>query len=208
MKKTGRPGKNDVSRECKNAILKATVSLIEEIGADTVTVRRVIEKADVSTGTFYHYFKDKNDLMMAFVREESFDGFELKTSLNDVAGRQVELYMHLIHRYQILGKDFMKQFYTTDNQALSAYLDEEDGCFADGTVMARSERELEICSKEGYLSVSVNRHQIAMDICTIVKGCVFEWCLTKEHIEIQETLHRILRLYFASLVHNSEPCGG
>lgn len=94
----------------------------------------------------------------------------------------------------------MKQFYTTDNQALSAYLDEEDGRFADGTVMARSEKELEICSKEGYLSVSVDLHQIAMDICTIVKGCVFEWCLTKERIEIQETLQRILRLYFASLV--------
>ena len=200
MKKTGRPGKNDVSRECKDAILKAAVALIGEIGADAITVRKVIEKADVSTGTFYHYFADKNDLMMAFVREESFDGFVLQTPPDDVAGRQAELYMHLIGRYQALGKDFMKQFYTTDNQALSAYLDEEDGRFADGTVMARSEKELEICSKEGYLSVSVDMHQIAMDICTIVKGCVFEWCLTKERIEIQETLQRILRLYFASLV--------
>lgn len=203
MKKTGRPGKNDASRECKGAILKATVALIEEIGADAVTVRKVIEKADVSTGTFYHYFKDKNDLMMAFVREESFDGFELETPPEDVAGRQVELYMHLIHRYQILGKDFMKQFYTTDNQALSAYLDEEDGRFADGTVMARSEKELEISASKGYLSDSANLHLIAMDVCTIVKGCVFEWCLTKERMEIQETLQRILHLYFAALVYET-----
>jgi len=73
----------------------------------------------VSTGTFYHYFSDKNDLMMSFVREESFDDFDLKTPPKDVAGRQVELYMHLIRRYQALGKDFMKQFYTTDRRPKS-----------------------------------------------------------------------------------------
>ena len=199
MKKTGRPGKNDASRECRDAILKATVALIDDIGADAVTVRKVIEKADVSTGTFYHYFSDKNDLMMSFVREESFDDFDLKTPLKDVAGRQVELYMHLINRYQALGKNFMKRFYTTDNQALSAYLDEEDGRFADGTVMARSEKELELSAAQGYLSASADLHLIAMDVCTIVKGCVFEWCLTRECVEIQETLNRILRLYFSSL---------
>ena len=203
MKKSGRPGKNDENRACKDAILKATTSLIEEIGADAVTIRKVIEKADVSTGTFYHYFADKNDLMMAFVREESFDGFALQTPVHDVAGRQTELYMHLINRYQTLGKDFMKRFYTTDNKALSAYLDEEDGHFADGTVMLRSEKELEMCAAEGYLAASADLHLIAMDVCTIVKGCVFEWCLTRERVDIQEVLSRILHLYFASLM--SEP---
>ena len=192
MKKIGRPGKNDANRECKDAILKATIALIEEIGADAVTVRKVIEKDDVSTGTFYHYFADKNDLMMAFVREESFDAFELQTPVSDVAGRQAELYMHLIRRYQTLGKDFMKRFYTTDNQALSAYLDETNGQFAEGTVMARSEKELKTSAEQGYLSASVDPHLIAMDVCTIVKGCVFEWCLTNERMEIEQTLQRIL----------------
>ena len=200
MKKSGRPGKSDENRSCKDLILKATTDLIVEIGADAVTVRKVIEKADVSTGTFYHYFADKNDLMMAFVREESFDGFALQTPIRDVAGRQTELYMHLINRYQALGKDFMKRFYTTDNRALSAYLDEEDGRFADGTIMLRSERELELCAAQGYLIASADLHRIAMDVCTIVKGCVFEWCLTRERVEIQETLSRILRLYFDSLM--------
>ena len=200
MKKSGRPGKSDENRSCKDLILKATTDLIVEIGADAVTVRKVIEKADVSTGTFYHYFADKNDLMMAFVREESFDGFALQTPIRDVAGRQTELYMHLINRYQALGKDFMKRFYTTDNRALSAYLDEEDGRFADGTIMLRSEKELELCAAQGYLIASADLHRIAMDVCTIVKGCVFEWCLTRERVEIQETLSRILRLYFDSLM--------
>ena len=135
---------------------------------------------------------------MAFVREESFDAFELQTPVSDVAGRQAELYMHLIRRYQTLGKDFMKRFYTTDNQALSAYLDETIGQFAEGTVMARSEKELKTSAEQGYLSASVDPHLIAMDVCTIVKGCVFEWCLTNERMEIEQTLQRILDAYISA----------
>ena len=195
MKKSGRPSKSENNRACKDIILSATIELIQSIGADAVTVRKVCEKADVSIGTFYHYFQDRNDLMMAFVREESFDGFELLTQSKDMAGRQTELYMHLISRYQALGRDFMKQFYTTDNQALSAYMDEADGTFADGTVMARSETELGLAREQGYMLSNMDIHVVAMDICTIVKGCVFEWCLTKGQMDIRETLERIIKGY-------------
>ncbi|MBQ8161614.1 MAG: TetR/AcrR family transcriptional regulator [Clostridia bacterium] len=200
MKKIGRPGKSEGNRECKETILKAAVELIGAIGADAVTVRKVCEKADVSVGTFYHYFSDKNDLMMAFVREESFDGFDLRTPLSDIAGRITELYMHLIGRYQEMGRDFMKSFYTTGNQALSAYLDEENGCFAPGTVMARSEKEMQDAKDLGILRGDVNIHETAMDVCTIVKGCVFEWCLTETRMEIQETLSRILHAYLSGCI--------
>ena len=68
--------------------------------------------------------------------------------------------------------------------------------------MARSEKELEICTQQEHLPATADLHLLAMDVCTIVKGCVFEWCLTRDRIDIQETLQRILRLYFASLRTN------
>ncbi|MBR1711418.1 MAG: TetR/AcrR family transcriptional regulator [Clostridia bacterium] len=203
MKKIGRPGKNEINRECKNTILRVAVDLIGSIGADAVTVRKVCEKADVSIGTFYHYFSDKNDLMMAFVREDSFDNFDLHTPLSDIAARITELYMHLIDKYREFGKDFMKSFYTTDNRALSAYLDEADGHFAKGTVMARSEKELDAAVAAGILRNDVNIHQIAMDACTIVKGCVFEWCLTEDSMDIQECLARIMHNYLAPYIRTA-----
>ena len=45
MKKSGRPGKNDENRACKEAILEATTSLIEEIGADAVLVGETLMRA-------------------------------------------------------------------------------------------------------------------------------------------------------------------
>ena len=104
--RSGRPAKGS-EQNSKEKIINEAVSIISRKGADAVTVRDVCESAGLSIGTFYHYFRDKDDLMMHFLRETSFDSYELLTPLSDVAGRITELYMHLIDKYMDLGLDFM-----------------------------------------------------------------------------------------------------
>jgi len=193
--KRGRPSKTSEPTDAKQKLIDTTVELIKKYGADTLTVRSVCEEAGLSIGTFYHHFKNKDDLLMHFVREASFDSFVLETPLSDVAERVCELYMHLIDRYLTLGEEFMKSFYTTGNKALSAYMGQENGCFADGTVMARCERELIDAREQGFLKKDADPHLLSMDICTIVKGCVFEWALDDGRLDITESLHRIVKAY-------------
>jgi len=193
--KRGRPSKASDPTDAKQKLIDTTVELIKKYGADTITVRSVCEEAGLSIGTFYHHFQNKDDLLMYFVREASFDNFVLETPLEDVAERICELYMHLIHRYLTLGEEFMKSFYTTGNKALSAYMGQENGCFADGTVMARCERELIDARKQGFLKKDADPHLLSMDICTIVKGCVFEWALDDGRMDIAESLRRIVKAY-------------
>ena len=192
--RSGRPSKGN-EQNSKEKIINETVSIIREKGADAVTVRDVCESAGLSIGTFYHYFRDKDDLMMHFLMETSFDTFELMAPLSNVASRISELYMHLIGKYMDLGLDFMKSFYSTGNRSLSAYMGEVDGAFAPGTVMARSEEEMNAALAGGYLKSDADIHLICMDICTIVKGCVFEWCLNNGSMDIESALHRIIGLY-------------
>ena len=132
---------------------------------------------------------------MYFLRETSFEKINLHTALSDVAGRISELYMCLVNRYIELGLDFMKSFYSTGNKSLSSYMGEKDGTFEVGTVMARCEMELLAASKAGYLKSSADIHCLSMDICTIVKGCVFEWCLNNAKIDVHTTLYRIIKNY-------------
>jgi len=193
--KRGRPSKASDPTDAKQKLIDTTVELIKKYGADTITVRSVCEEAGLSIGTFYHHFQNKDDLLMYFVREASFDSFVLETPLEDVAGRICELYMHLIDRYLTLGEEFMKSFYTTGNKALSAYMGQENGCFADGTVMARCERELIDAREQGFLKKDADPHLLSMDICTIVKGCVFEWALDDGRMDIAESLRRIVKAY-------------
>ena len=192
--RSGRPTKGS-EQNSKEKIINEAVSIIRRKGADAVTVRDVCESAGLSIGTFYHYFRDKDDLMMHFLRETSFDSYELLTPLSDIAGRITELYMHLIGKYMDLGLDFMKSFYSTGNQSLSAYMGEVDGAFASGTVMARSEEEMDAALESGFLKSDADIHLICTDICTIVKGCVFEWCLNNGSMDIESALRRIIGFY-------------
>ena len=173
-RKCGRPPKSAEPLDAKQTIIDATVALIKREGADAVTVRNVVEETGLSIGTFYHHFRNKDDLMMYFVREESFDGFALQTPLEHFSDRVCELYFHLIDRYLALGEEFMKSFYTTGNQALSAYMCEENGTFVEGTVMARCEQEAKAAIEAGMLRAGSDAHELSMDVCTIVKGSVFE----------------------------------
>ena len=193
--KRGRPPKTAEQANHRDQLLEAAVRIIRRDGAQGLTVRNVCEEAGLSNGTFYHYFQNKDDLMMAFVREESFDGFPLQTPIAQIARRITELYLCLIHKYEALGLDFMKHFYTTDNRALSAYMGQENGSFAEGTVMLRCERELAQAQKEGVLSEYANVHELSVDLCTIVKGCVFEWALNDGNPDMEQSLLRITERY-------------
>lgn len=194
-KKCGRPAKSADQADSKQKIIDTTIDLIRKNGADYITVRNVCAAADLSIGTFYHYFRDKDDLLMYFVRETSFESYSLKTPLNRIGDRISELYMLLINRYMELGLDFMKSFYTAGNRSLSAYMSEVEGQFEPDTVMARSESEIAAAQEQGIIKKSVNAHEICMDICTIVKGCVLEWCLMEGNMDIKSALQRIINLY-------------
>lgn len=198
MKKCGRPPKRDNPEENKEKIIAAAIALIEEQGADCITVRRVCEKADIATGTFYYHFHNKDDLMMHFVRGLSFETVELTAPTSDIAGRIAELYMLLIRQYMSLGIAFMRSFYTSGNQALRTYMGEIDRKFAAGTVMARCEQEFVKAQAEGgYITQNTDIHQMSADICTIVKGCIFEWCLSEGKMDIEAAVQRMLKAYMA-----------
>lgn len=199
--RSGRPSKGN-ERSSREKIIDTAISIIRENGADALTVRNVCDTAGLSIGTFYHYFRDKDDLMMYFLKETSFDSFRLKTPLSNISGRISELYMHLIHKYMDLGLDFMKSFYSTGNRSLSAYMGEENGSFAEDSVMAISEKEMSKALDCGIIKPSSDIHLLCTDICTIVKGCVFEWCLNDGKPDIESSLNRILSNYMSNYLMN------
>ena len=198
-RKVGRPAGDEANAALsKQLIIDAAIRLIKARGAEAVTVRNVCREADISNGTFYYHFKNKDDLLMYFLRETSFSGFALTTPIEQIAARITELYMHLIKCYMGFGLEFMKRFYSTGNQSLSAYMGEVDGRFEADTVMARSEEEMRLAMAQGIIRPDTDIHSVCMDICTIVKGCVFEWCLTAGAMEIESALSRIVTAYISA----------
>ena len=198
-KKCGRP-KGNIPSDNKEKIIEAALELIKTEGASDLKVRTVCEHANVATGTFYHYFKNKDDLLMHFVRILSFDEIKLNTPADRIAERISEMYMHLVNKYLSMGKEFMKGFYSTENKALSAYMGTDGGAFEKGPVMHSCEKEIDEAIKRGILKAECDAHLLSADICTIVKGIIFEWCLMDNDNQIEDTLNRILNGYLSNLI--------
>ncbi len=59
------------------AILKAARIVFAEIGYDAPTVRDIIRRTDLASGTFYNYFKSKDEIHDALVRQTVLDFSEL-----------------------------------------------------------------------------------------------------------------------------------
>ena len=196
MNRSGRPKKSEMNSDSRNELINAATRLIARAGTRCLTVRGICHEAGLSIGTFYYFFEDKNDLLMSFIMEESFDGSELSCPLSDIGGRISELYLLLIGRYMRFGREFVSSFYDPRNKVLSAYMGESDGKFARGTVMERSEFELNsaLALRIIFLPEGMTTHEVATDICTIVKGCVFEWCLN-DSVDVENLTERIIRSY-------------
>ena len=197
MHRSGRPKKTEINNDSRNELINAAARLIAREGTAKLTVRAVCSEAGLSIGTFYYFFADKNDLMMSFITGFSFEDAELSCPLSDIAGRISELYLILVKRYINFGREFVSSFYSPRNKILSAYMSECNGKFAEGTVMARSEHELDRAVSEGVITLpeGMTAHETAADICTIVKGCVFEWCMSDDSVDAENITERIIKTY-------------
>jgi AcrR family transcriptional regulator len=50
-------------------IMQATFETVQEYGFAGLSIQRIAEKADLSKSSFYHFFDDKDDLLLAFLDE-------------------------------------------------------------------------------------------------------------------------------------------
>lgn len=67
-----RPGRREQNKaENRAALLKAARTVFAEIGYGGAGVRDIVRRTDLASGTFYNYFKDKEEIFSAVIAELS-----------------------------------------------------------------------------------------------------------------------------------------
>jgi AcrR family transcriptional regulator len=87
-------GKRESNKQAnRDAILAAAQRLFVEQGYDAVTIRDVIRKTDLAAGTFYNYFRTKEEVLRALVEDHV---TALTTELRRVRGaaRSLDEFVH------------------------------------------------------------------------------------------------------------------
>lgn len=80
----------NLEKEKQNKILEAAVTEMEMYLLDDFSINRVIKNADISRGSFYQYFEDKDDLISYVLREFTEKVKECITSMISEKGITLE----------------------------------------------------------------------------------------------------------------------
>jgi AcrR family transcriptional regulator len=111
------------SRETKTSIIRAAELLMETHGYLYMTIQNICATANVSTGTFYHHFEDKNDLlrnitMLQYAKHKAANADRLRY-MNSLE-KLIDIYSHYVSSFESNGIEFTSDYVTTKNQSLLA----------------------------------------------------------------------------------------
>lgn len=89
--------------ETKENIISSAVTLFRENGFQETSMEGISEKADVSKGTLYNYFQDKESILVAYFQTYiEIHGPEFKTSIKNIKELEQRLNYLLDFAFQIL----------------------------------------------------------------------------------------------------------
>lgn len=106
----GKTRKGILTRE---RIFKAALSLIQTKGYDQTTLVDICTEAGIATGTFYHYFKSKQDILVGYVQQESLDLTSFYTGLDKTlyADALIQVISFQADYFIQKGTEFVSNFY-------------------------------------------------------------------------------------------------
>ena len=190
------------SQQVKDKIFLAAKELMSKHGYEYLTVANVCAAAGVSAGSFYHHFENK-DQLMAYYFISGYQKFQKQFEAidgPDFIENMAKVYdLHLRYcQEQDLG--FMKNFYNSSNKGLCSTPGLEGECVVNTPLINKSVEVLAKALHQGYLDDRAEARQLAFEVCILIKGCIFEWCLTDRRWPLLEQAGAMIKTYLAGLV--------
>ncbi len=180
--------------QTRERIFRAAKAIAAQDGIAGLTTKRLCERANVSNGTFFYHFKTKSELLSFFL-QEGFDRYyeERKAGIEatpDVPARVIAGFEVYVDYCLQTGVDFMRAYYVGSNAALDGRPEALGREFLN--------RQMEDAAKALAHELGEELGGIvARGCCTVVKGCVFEWCVSNGELDLAVHVREMLEAYLA-----------
>ena len=173
------------AQRTREHLLDTSLEMMQKNGYQSVTVRDICAKADVSVGTFYSYYPSKTDLFLDIYKRA--DDFFADTVAVKVRGCNAkERIVDFFGYYAQLNVD-------TGVDLLSVLFNPEKSWFAQKRPMHKVLADIVsagLARKE--LVSGMSEAQIADYLFTIARGCCYNWCINGGKTDlVAQTKHYI-----------------
>lgn len=189
-----------------NKIIKITEKMLKKYGMEALTVSNICKEANISNGTFFHYFKSKNYLLAYFLNDGFYSylqkngkSFNLICSMSkDFKDSIIAIYLEYINYCEYIGIDFISQYYIPQNTILNRYNENNEELFTDIVSMYILEK-LNEAYANGLIKSGYDIDEIEKDLCIIIKGIIFDWCLSQGKNNMRLKTRQLLSIYLTAV---------
>lgn len=151
----------------REQIINGALEAFSEMGYMKTTVNDITSRADVGHGTFYHYFKNKQDLLSKLVDDlaEKVDDYVQPKNMQLTVYERMKYEAQRILEYYVNNSSILlalKEALMVDRQFEEQWLKISDSLFK------RIERDIKGSIQKGYC------HDINVDVTIRALTCMFE----------------------------------
>lgn len=177
-------------------ILDTAHQLTIEKGFDQISIQEICKTAGVSTGAFYHYFKSKDEIILAWY--ESIDEFyrtdvipKIQEKTNLTAIEKICLYLReMAEQAEHFGVTFIRQLYRAQlGVGNTAFLYME-------RVLPDGLRDLIMeGQKAGTIITDCSAEVIKEELLVIMRGTILRWCMCNGGFGLAEEAENMMKRY-------------
>ncbi|HOP64260.1 MAG TPA: TetR/AcrR family transcriptional regulator [Spirochaetota bacterium] len=176
----------------REKIFNAAFRLITEKGFDNVTVDEICTESGVAKGSFYHYFKSKDDIVietyMIIDKKYSDEVYDLPSDMNsfDKILATVGFQAKYAHNK---GIEFVRQIYKSQLESgTDFFISEERPYF-------KILREIiEEGMEKGEIKPELSAVELTRWIISFSRGVTYDWCLHSGDYDIVAVMDRAFRM--------------
>jgi AcrR family transcriptional regulator len=170
----------------KNKIFDTTISLISEHGFDNVNIEDICKTADVSVGTFYNYYKSKNEVFFEiYSRADHYFEETVKDKLSKSSSSEIILeYFDYYSLYCVkTGVSTLTQMMNASNRNFT-----KRGRYMQLLLTELLENEI----AAGKLKTERTAAELCDYYFMIARGILFDWCLHEGAYDLKARMRECL----------------
>lgn len=176
--------------EEKKKIFDVALNLMEDIGYEKMTIRKICKEADISIGKFYHYFSSKQELLSFFYSEAN-SRYEAECK-QSISGKTIQEQIILFYKWygtyvESFGVEFVTNFFSNTNPAMNTHI------YNNPVIMITNNLFIGAIQNGYKLKYEKTVNDLSCDICVIVKGAIFDWCVRHGEFSLSDYVEDLLR---------------
>jgi TetR/AcrR family fatty acid metabolism transcriptional regulator len=198
MKEESQTGKKyKKSQLTKERVMRSSVAIMTRKGYENTTIRDICNEAKVSIGTFYSYFKTKNDIF--FANYKTADEYFTNTVAQIIIGRKatdkiIDFFRYYARLNVNTGVEMCKILFNPDNSWFVRH--------------RPMQQVLENIIREGQDQAEIIDDMEAARIVDLLfilmRGCCYNWCIQNGNYDLELQMVDYLKTVLPALQKNAK----